>query len=736
MTMRRIVLPLAWTALALAACLVVWTILYAGVTAIAFRDMGLLNAVTTSDPTASIRHAMHYWADARVPRHAAIASALTIALLGGLAASAWLIRPPSTFGDARFATSADILKADLHAKEGLILGRRGTLLIRHSGPGHALIEGPTRSGKGQGFVEPNGLTWEGSLICLDPKQENFKAFGAARLARGDAVFLFAPGARRSHAYNPLDLVRRGPEMATDLANLAAFLIPEPRGEGAFWASSARNLFAAVLGYVLEGPRCEGRRHIGAALALFSIGRDIAEALEAIVRTERSQLSPFIVDQFNQFTPMPEKTRGSVVAHLVDALKPWNNPLIVAATARSDFNLRELREKRLSIFIGAPVADLESYRPLIRVFIQQAHDQLMRVLPETDDALPVLLLLDEFPTLGRMDAIVAKLPVSAGYGVRMAIVVQALSQLDEIYGRATRETILANTDLKLFVGVNDQATATYISDALGTRTAIARTVSGARSQNPLAPRSTTRVEVAAPLMRPEQVRELDRRKAILLLRGERPILLDKIAAYRDRQFRTLKRAARDALLSVPELQARREPSPFLGLPMKREAPPTPSDYSAGSARDRRQGELELDEAAQHRMEAERNAPADPPGPAMVALEPATLSADGAIENGESDVPELDPTLAEALSPEEAAVEFFVAQAKQDVPVDRLAMLEQGTNEFLRLSRRFAADQAELDATRRSPAASGSPKGRSSKAVRRQHRESPPFAGNRREAGPSP
>jgi type IV secretion system protein VirD4 len=700
MTARRIIPPLVWTALALAAALILWTLVYAAITAVAFRDTGLLNAVTTSDPGASLRHARHYWPDVRVQRHAAIAAGLAITAIAGLAAATWLIRPPSTFGDARFASSSDILKADLHAEEGLILGRRGALLIRHDAPGHVLVEGPTRSGKGQGFVEPNGLTWEGSLICLDPKQENFKAFGAARLARGDAVFLFAPGARRSHAYNPLDLVRRGPEMATDLANLAAFLIPEPRGEGAFWASSARNLFAAILGYVLETPRCDGRRHIGAALALLSTGQDVAEALEAVIRTERPKLSPFIVDQFNQFVPMPERTRGSVVAHLIDALKPWNNPLIVAATATNDFNLRELRERRMSIFIGAPVADLESYRPLIRVFIQQAHDQLMRDLPQTDDALPVLLLLDEFPTLGRMEAIVAKLPVSAGYGVRMAIVVQALSQLDELYGRATRETILANTDLKLFVGTNDQATASYISEALGTRTAIARTVSGARSQNPFAPRSTTRVEVATPLMRPEQVRELDRRKAILLLRSERPVLLDKIVAHRDRWFRKLKRAGRDALLSVPELRPQREASPFLGLTLKRDIPPTPSTYAPHHAPDRRQGELQfdddrpVDDERMHPAAMADDAPSDAAQPAVVdEPDPEALSVPNPPKpNAPRD--EVGP-----MAVDEARLEAFLTQAQNAAADDRAAKLGHETGEFMKLSRGFTAVRAELDVTRR-------------------------------------
>ncbi|MGL4525347.1 MAG: type IV secretory system conjugative DNA transfer family protein [Aestuariivirga sp.] len=678
---RRLVVPALTALLVTAAAAILWTLLYAAITAIAFKDLGLLRTVTEHDPTASLTHLRYYWSDARVPRHALIAAAATVVMLGGLTVSAWLIRPPSTFGDARFASSGEITRANLHARTGLILGRRGGLLLRHDAPGHVLVEGPTRSGKGQGFVEPNLLTWEGSLICLDPKQENFKATAAARLARGDACFLFAPGSTRSHAYNPLDLVRRGPQMATDLANLAAFLIPEPRGEGAFWASSARNLFAASLGYVLETPLAAEARHIGAVLALFSTGKDIAEALQVIVKTEAAHLSSFIVDQFNQFVPMPEKTRGSVVAHLIDALKPWTNPLVVAATARSDFNLRELRETPMAIYIGAPVADLESYRPLIRVLVQQAHDQLMRDLPQTDDALPVLIMLDEFPTLQRMEAIVAKLPVSAGYGVRMAIVVQALSQLDELYGRATRDTILANTDLKLFVGTNDQATADYISEALGTRTALSRTVSGARSQNPFAPRSTTRAEVATRLMRPEQVRELDKRKAILLARGERPVLLEKVVAHRDRMLIKLKRKGRDALLSVPELKPARQSSPFASLQAAREHPPTPSTFTARRP-DPRQGELALKpEVEGDKDRSAHEQPNDPP-PAPAATD---AGPDKAVERPKAD-------RAAVAMDDEAKLKVFLDRAADDMPEDRASRLKQSTDVFLVLSRRFREEAA--------------------------------------------
>ncbi|MGL4413224.1 type IV secretory system conjugative DNA transfer family protein, partial [Roseinatronobacter monicus] len=418
--------------------------------------------------------------------------------------------------------------------------------------------------------------------------------------------------------------------------------------------------------------CEGQRNIRSVLNLLSTGSDIANMLTVICKTERSHLAPFIIDQFNQFIPMPEKTRGSIVSHLIDALKPWNNPLIAAATARSDFNIRELREKPISIFIGAPVADLESFRPLVRVLVQQIHEQLMRKLPETDDALPILMLLDEFPTLQRMDGIVAKLPVSAGYGIRMAIIVQAISQLDEIYGRATRDTILANTDLKLFVGTNDQTTAEYISETLGTRTAIAKTTSGNRSQSPFAPRNTTRSEVATRLMRPEQVRELDRKKAILLVRGERPILLDKIISHSDRMFRNLKRAGRGVLLSVPQLKPDMgRVSPFAGMIVEKEHQPTPKMNQHKP--DARQAELSLQ-------------PSNP-----IFADSVALPDDPDGQRADLPVEVMAPVRDTKIDACEDAVQRFVKVAIDQMPTERAGKLEAATNGFLVLSRRFRATE---------------------------------------------
>jgi type IV secretion system protein VirD4 len=232
-----------------------------------------------------------------------------------------------------------------------------------------------------------------------------------------------------------------------------------------------------------------------------------------------------VDDFNQFIAIPERTRGSVLFNVANAFAPWSSELIAEATSASDFDIRELRRSRMTIFIGTPLADLESYRPLVRILFQQIHDVLMRKLPEKDEPHQVLLMLDEFFALGRMTSLASKIAVSAGYGFRMAIILQNLSQLDELYGKATRETLIAGCAAKLFVAINDNATAQYVSEALGNCTADNRTKIVGTGITQSARISVTKIGV--PLRRPEALIRMERGKSLLLVVNARPIEIEKI-----------------------------------------------------------------------------------------------------------------------------------------------------------------------------------------------------------------
>lgn len=521
-----------------------WVIPYAAITGLRSGHMDrtkkweLLVRVSTENPKwdfanmppVSMCHGFplaywHAWTYGQDPRYrqrilenAGLAFGMLVLFASGIALLFLANRPSTLHGDARFGTIRDARKARLLGKTGLILGKLGGHVLRSNDPGHVLVVGPTRSGKGVSFVIPNGHAWAGSMVVLDIKMENHSAFAEARKAAGNEIFVFAPGSVKTHRYNPLDFVRSGPEMATDCQNIASFLTAVQNENE--WSLAARKLVAALLGYVLTSPLYAQARTIRSAVTVISTGNDIADVLKVLVTTERQYLPQWVIDDFNQFIAIPERTRGSVLFNVANAFAPWSSELIAEATSASDFDIRELRRRKITIFIGTPLADLESYRPLVRILFQQIHDVLMRQLPGKDEPHQVLLMLDEFFALGRMTSLASKIAVSAGYGFWMAIILQNLSQLDELYGKATRETLIAGCATKLFVAINDNATAQYVSEALGNYTTDNRTKIIGTGITQSARISVTKIGV--PLRRPEALTKMPRDKSLLLIGGTRPM----------------------------------------------------------------------------------------------------------------------------------------------------------------------------------------------------------------------
>lgn len=574
----------------LLAAALLWVVPYAIVTGLRSRfskpaqKWELIKRVTTENPRLeyeqfppisfdhgfplAYKHFYVYAQDERVSNLAlengAIAAGIVLALFVALGVFLYANRRSTLHGDARFGTLPEARRAGLSAKRGIILGRLNGQTLISNDPGHVLIVGPTRTGKGVSFVIPNGLAWPGSMVTLDIKSENLKSFGAARAAKGDSVFVFAPGSASSHRYNPLDYVRPGPEMATDCANIASFLVATGSVENE-WTLAARKTVAALLGYVMTSIHFEQARHIRSAVRVISTGHDIADVLKTIAATESDGSVPsWVLDAFNQFVAIPDRTRGSVMFNVNNAFAPWDSPLICAVTETSDFDIRDLRRKRMSIFIGSPLADLESYRPLIRILFQQIHDVLMRNLPGADEPHQVLLLLDEFYTLGRMSSLASKIAVSAGYGFRMAIVLQNISQLDESYGKPMRETLVAGAALKLFVAINDNETARYVSDALGTYTATHTTkMMGAG----LSQSRVSLGHMAAPLRRPQELTRMPKDTSILLVANARPFEIRKVYFFRDHQMRQLMEQPGAPSIEPPSLRRWMEPAAWLEAKLK-------------------------------------------------------------------------------------------------------------------------------------------------------------------------
>ena len=482
---------------------------------------------------------------------AGFAAASVVAFGAALTVFAAVNRRQTPFGAARFGTLMEAARQGLTGKQGIVLGIFGGVTIRSDEPAHILVVGPSRSGKGTGFVLPNGYLWRGSAVFFDPKRENFEALANHRRALGDKVFLFSPGSPDTHRYNPLDFVRRDERMATDCLVVASFVIPEKADDT--WAGAGRLLLASLIGYVLASPLTAAAQHMRTVARLTTTGRDISTVLRAVVKTEHDHLPTWIADSFNQYIALEPETRNSAVFNVNMAMSLWNNGLISAATETSDFDIRNLRRERMTIFIGCTLAELAIFRPLIRILFQQIHDLLMEKIPGADEPHQVLLMLDEFYHVGRMDSLISKITISAGYGFRMAIICQDIAQLDELYGKSTRITTVSGSQIKLFIQINDLDTSEFVSEMLGETTQVYKTPVVRPGQGVFSARVWTPHYTPRPLRSPLELREMSARLSILMVKNSPSFELTKIRHYKDNPYRRLYEETKGAPPKLPRLR---------------------------------------------------------------------------------------------------------------------------------------------------------------------------------------
>jgi len=465
----------------------------------------------------------------------------------------FLFKPKQIYGDSRWATLSEIGSNKLFSKNGVILGRSGGKFITSDAPTHTLLVAPTRSGKGVGVVIPNCLTWQGSLVCLDVKTENFQITSGFRQKYGHKVFLWSPMAqdKKSARFNPLDMVSKDEHhRISDLQIIAALLV-SVSDKDPMWGNEARSLFIGAALAVIDDP--DQPSTLGAVYRFLSTSEDLLEVCKLIVENTPN-LDPAIERALGSFASKAPKEASGVKNSLLASLRIFENPVVDAATSNTDFDLRDLRRKRMSIYVGVLPSQLETLAPLLRLFFQQVIAIMSSSQPGKDEPHKVLMLLDEFPSIGAMDSVVNAFTLLAGYHVRVMAIIQGISWIDKNYDKDTREGLIANCAHQIFFATNDETTSKYVSDALGETTKKQTSY----MKNPLAPtvtKGTKTISVTGrPLLMPQEVRRLDPRKAIIINEGTHPILCNKIRYYEMPVFK--KRLLEPA--TVRDLDMRRVP----------------------------------------------------------------------------------------------------------------------------------------------------------------------------------
>jgi type IV secretion system protein VirD4 len=521
----------------------------------------LLLALLHGDPRAAtpltlLQYGYYYHDRPEIQRRVEASGALACMVLAlGIGATLVPRRRP-LHGDARFASRAEIAAAGLLGSEGILLGRRGRRYLMLAGQQGVALAAPPRAGKGTGVVVPNALNWPGSLVCVDIKRENWTITAGFRARSGSACYLFDPFAedRRTARWNPFSYVSADPlRRLNDLQRIAEMLYPDPPNVDPFWTASARSLFLGIALYLFETPSL--RRTVGEVLrqGMASDDEGFGQHWKRLIEGRNSgsrPLSPECVRALYDVIDLAPVTASSIRKTFTSRLDLWLNPILDAATAESDFDLRELRKSPMSIYVGVNPDDLHRLRPVLNLFFQQAIGLQTRELPERNPALKhqVMMLLDEFTALGRIPIIAEAISYLPGYNVRVVLVIQTPAQLREVYGIHNAETMLKSLAARIVFAPKDFSDAREISDELGTTTVRARTVSKplgvALSSRAQRSRSQSVSEQRRPLLLPQEVKELGGEEAIVFYEGLRPIRCRKIRYFADHAFRK-------RLLSPPE-----------------------------------------------------------------------------------------------------------------------------------------------------------------------------------------
>lgn len=499
-------------------------------------------------PLTIARYGYYYGERAQVRSRliASSAGGLALVLASGLALL--LPRRRALHGDARFATRREIAGAGLLGEHGIILGRIGKRCLMLSGQQGVALAAPPRAGKGTGVVVPNALNWPGSLVCIDIKRENWTLTAGFRERAGQACYLFDPFAEdaRTARWNPFFYVSGDPlRRVNDLQRIGDMLYPDPPNVDPFWAASARSLFLGIALYLFETPSLPAT--IGEVLrqGMASDDEGFGQHWKRVIegrQNGRFPLSPQCVRALYDVIDLAPVTASSIRKTFTSRLDLWLNPILDAATSGNDFDLRELRSKPLSIYVGVNPDDLHRLRPVLNLFFQQAIGLQTRELPERNPALKyqVMMLLDEFTALGRIPIIAEAISFLPGYNVRVVLVIQTPAQLREIYGAHNAETMLKSLAARIVFAPKDYPDAREISDELGFTTVKVKSHSSPQFNfsDSRGRRSKTQnvSEQRRALLLPQEVKELGTDHEIIFYEGLRPIHCRKIRYFQDPRFK--------------------------------------------------------------------------------------------------------------------------------------------------------------------------------------------------------
>jgi type IV secretion system protein VirD4 len=443
-------------------------------------------------------------------------------------------------GSARWATEDDIRKTGLlDASNGVYVGAfesEGRLqYLRHNGPEHVLAFAPTRSGKGVGLVIPTLLAWNESAIVYDIKGENWAKTAGFRASQGHRCLRFAPVEEGSSAkFNPLAEVRIFTRRdVSDAQNIAGMVVRtgEDSAQERYWQDAATSITTGMILHACYAATMEGRKASLADLAqtFTRPGVGFRETLEELLNYphdptyshdwrmpngDSTRTHPVVREKAQEMLDKEDRDFGGVLSTAKTALTLYSDPLLAKNISSSDFRIDDLvnQERPISLYLVVPPSDKIRLRPLIRLIFTMAVNRLTERMVfegavQKKNKHRLLVLIDEFPSLNRMEIVSDALSYMAGYGLKAYLITQDIRQIVDAYG--ANESIVSNCHVRVAFAPNQLETAELLSKMTGTTTVekASYSFSGSRFSPVMGHVNASVDHIERPLMTPDEVLRL-------------------------------------------------------------------------------------------------------------------------------------------------------------------------------------------------------------------------------------
>lgn len=478
----------------------------------------------------------------------AISFLLPIVIFGGLAFAILMPKKRELHGSARFASKIELVKSGLLQPDkpddkypSILVGKVENDFLMFRGQEFMYLAAPTRSGKGVGIVIPNLLHYRDSVVCLDIKGENFGITAGFRAQCGQEVHRFAPDDENSHTacWNPMFYVRDDPRFrVSDLMRITNILYP-PSDD--VWSATAESLFLGLSLYIMDTKKETANFNI-ATIKRYAVTLDFLKDEPTFLKYVESRkdyepLSEDCITHLRSFSQTSEKLRNSISISFNQPLAIFSDPITAKATKENSFDFRDVRKKRMSIYVVIKPGNIDKFGRFLNLFFQQLLLSNMDVLPQDDASLKYqcLLLLDEFTAMGRIAIIEKASAYMAGYNMRLLLIFQSKSQVKDkkLYDETGAQTMLTNMALQVCFAPRDDDDAKEYSEMIGYMTD--KGVSKSRQLSGKTGRSESESDQRRAVLLPQEVKAIGKEKAIVSMENMLPALVSKIFWYKESVF---------------------------------------------------------------------------------------------------------------------------------------------------------------------------------------------------------